>query len=318
SKWSHANSGFVHEWTKISANQNVSDSDLHPPAMEQHWSFGSGKPFPAKYVDNDYQRGIFVDASVNGVQGHFKIDTGSYSILLTQKFAERARVKHIGTSTSTGIGPKAIHPNIDLIESMRFGDNTLSNMKETSADLEFGKDREGQVVDGLIGFDLFGGAIVGLNMDSNEMTLSDPATTAVDTSKGLNVVVDLANLTPHLPMKIDGRIPVQATLDTGSYFNIMYAQDLESKYGLVMVVDQNPNAILNTHVFMGGVGGSEFDKCGTLDSATLGPIVYQTPTACSSRSLTDRDILLGVDFIKHFNLVFDYPHSQIIMTPRKE
>jgi hypothetical protein len=39
--------------------------------------------------------------------------------------------------------------------------------------------------------------------------------------------------------------------------------------------------------------------------------------ACESTYETRNDILVGLDFMKSFNYVFDYPDGIVMMTPRK-
>ncbi len=57
--------------------------------------------------------------------------------------------------------------------------------------------------------------------------------------------------------------------------------------------------------------------CGRLKSLTLGPVRYTTPIACDSQSFARNEILVGLDFMRPFNFVFDYPDGIIVMIPRK-
>ena len=316
-KWTHAGENSrVHERSFAKLNVEVSDADLHPPVPSQHWTFGHSAPIPIKYVDTDFQRGIFINADVNGVPGRFLLDTGASAIVLTQKFAEKAHVRHVGSTTVYGIGYKAAHPNVDEVDTIDFGNAVLSKIRTESANFELGDFQHGTLADGVIGFDFFAGAIVDLNLDAQTITLSDPQTMSPDKSKGMNLVVDLSNGRPRVPMTVDNRIPVRALIDTGSESNILYARDLERFHGLRMVVIPEPGNAQSLSGTLYGVGGIEHDKCGTLDTVSLGPIIYQKAAACDTESLADRDIIVGVDFVKNFNIVFDYPQSLMILSPR--
>jgi hypothetical protein len=44
---------------------------------------------------------------------------------------------------------------------------------------------------------------------------------------------------------------------------------------------------------------------------------YRPVPACMSNSMSDNDLLVGFDFLKHFNYVFDYPDGEIVLTMRK-
>ncbi|HTD38370.1 MAG TPA: hypothetical protein VK669_12715, partial [Candidatus Limnocylindrales bacterium] len=82
------------------------------------------------------------------------------------------------------------------------------------------------------------------------------------------------------------------------------------------------SGILQSHPIMEGVGGGyEIESCGHLDRLSFGPVVYDSPPACESKSFGtfgDRYVLLGFDFIKNFNYIFDFPHSMIVMIPHKQ
>ncbi len=69
--------------------------------------------------------------------------------------------------------------------------------------------------------------------------------------------------------------------------------------------------------YSGGIGGLEIERCGRLSSLKLGPINYRPVPACDSPSFARNEILVGLDFMKAFNYVFDYPDGIVVMRPRK-
>jgi predicted aspartyl protease len=76
------------------------------------------------------------------------------------------------------------------------------------------------------------------------------------------------------------------------------------------------DAPFQSRIIVTGIGGSEEQRCSTLSSMSLGPIVYQNTFACVSPSLTaDNFVLVGYDFLKQFDFVFDYPEDLFIMKP---
>jgi hypothetical protein len=110
-------------------------------------------------------------------------------------------------------------------------------------------------------------------------------------------------------MVIDGKINVNALLDSGNPDAVLYSPDLVKKQHL---------NILGEEAYAGGVGGYEIVRCGTLQNLAIGPIQYVGQGACESASFSGDDILVGFDFLKHFNIVFDYPQAQLILEPIKE
>jgi len=313
-RWKYDNSQYIHERSDFQVNGSVTDDQLHPPKQSAIWTFANNKPFPIKVTDDR----IYVDATVNGARGHFILDTGASSgILLTPDFVTRARVKHVENSEAYGLAGST-RTTIDKVDKVEIGGNTLSNVIVTSLSSNF---EERERPDGLIGFDLFAAAIVTLDLDKQEMTIADPATSVVDKNAGISAVVDLSNQIPTIPAKLNGSIDVNAMLDSGNPLEVLFGPALINKYRLTMLVDQSVVGWLQSHPVMSGIGaGSEIEQCGKLQTISFGPIVYQQPPACESYSVGDfgeRRVLVGFDFIKNFNYVFDYPESTLVLIPRK-
>jgi hypothetical protein len=53
-----------------------------------------------------------------------------------------------------------------------------------------------------------------------------------------------------------------------------------------------------------------------LQSLELGPIAYRPVPACASEFSTHNNVLLGFDFVKAFNYVFDEADGEIMMVVR--
>jgi hypothetical protein len=124
-------------FTKIEPNVAISDADLHPPAPTATWSFVNPNPFPIHISSTR----IFVDATINGIRG---------------------------------FGPLSERTDVVKLATLDVGGNTLSNV---SALVDHGNmdfthfDTDGGV-DGLIGFDLRGGALLTLNTEHSTMTIA--------------------------------------------------------------------------------------------------------------------------------------------------
>lgn len=317
SKWHFHDSDYTHEVTNVSANKPVADTDLHPPDQTAKWTFASGQTFPMEFKDNDRTKGFFVTASFNGVKGRFLVDTGASGIALNRSFAARAHMKPLRAVTAYGIGGDT-KAEVGSIDTFQIGGNTLWNVvvSNFSYDLWDGKDGDGNEMDGLIGYDLFGGAIVEINSDAQEMTLFDPASMQLSDAGGIPLTVDLESLQPVIPMTVNGKIPINALLDSGDLFEITVSHELSSKYGLNMLVDTSIQGITSGIRFASGVGGVERDECGRLDSVSVGPIVYQNAPACKSRGMSGNGAIVGFDFIKNFDIIFDYPQARMTLLPR--
>lgn len=303
SKWHYAGSTATHELTKIEANVPIAADELHPPKQAATWTFASAQPFHIDFRPYPSPR-IYVEAKVNGVNGRFVLDSGAASIVLNQQFADRITAEKMRRSSGYGIGG-VVATNIERIATMQVGGNTLRNVIVTALPIEIDK---GVQIDGLIGYDFLAGAIVDVNLDRSQMTIYDPSNHPQSMDSGLQAIVDLADQTPSLPMKLNG-IAVNAMLDSGNPTSVLYGPDLVYKYGL---------RSLKAGTIAVGVGGYEVEDCGYVEKISVGPIVYQRPPACLSHSFNGRQILAGLDFMQHFNMIFDYPESKIVFLRRKE
>ncbi len=270
-------------------NVPLSSEELHPPAAGAAWTFSNSDPVP---ITLTHER-ILVDATVNGVGGRFILDTGADGIVFDDEFADRVKAPALHGSTEAQTLRGAVPTRVRSVRSIALGGATLHNVLVYSQDFRAhdyrGLDWKGY--DGLIGYDLFAGAVVKLDVYGSKLTILDPSTDVTNT-RGLALIVDLSQGVPAIPMMLNKSIAVNAMLDTGNPGIVIISRDIIKKY----------------HVKIMG--------CGNLDSLTIGPITYADQAACEW-GFPSNDVLLGYDFLKHFDYVFDYPHGRMFMTPNK-
>lgn len=295
-------SGGTYFCRTIEPNVPVSDAQLHPPPQQAAWTFGKTSAFPMTVTT----RRVLIDATVNGVKGRFILDTGASSIVLNESFADRANVKKLsagGTALSLyGTAPS----DIRRADSISIGGNVLSNVivhaqDFTAADYR-GLDR--QNYDGLLGYDVFAGAVVTLDFQNQRMTIAEPSSLQSDPT-GIGILADTSLWVPMIPMTLNRAIAVNAMLDTGSPSTLVFGPDLLYKYHLRMARNIG---------FRAGMGAVE---CGNIDTLQLGPITYGGEMACKVDSdlVSGRKILVGLDFLRHFTVVFDYPRGRLFLQP---
>jgi predicted aspartyl protease len=278
-------------FAKFEPNLAVSNEDLHPPAPIAGWSFGDQAPVPITLTHDR----ILVDATVNGVKGRFILDTGANAIFLDDRFADRvgAPVMKADTEADTMYGSVKTH--LRRVNSIQIGNATLHNALAYSQNFRDGDYRglDWKGYDGLIGFDLFAGAIVKLDVYASQMAVLDPMTD-LSNQRGLPILIDLSEGIPAIPMTLNKSIAVNAMLDTGNPGIVFMSDDIAKKHHL-------PVATLG---------------CTGFDSLAIGPITYSNQEVCLG-GVSSGYMLLGLDFLKHFDYVFDYPHGRMFMMPNK-
>jgi hypothetical protein len=292
----------TYSYTKIEPNVPIGEADLHPPPQRATWTFANPQPFPITVTP----RRVLVDTTVNGAKGRFILDTGASSIFLNQSFADRARVEKL-SATGTAAGLYGAQPSdMRRADSVRIGGNTLSNVIVHAANFNYGDYRglDRQNYDGLLGYDVFAGAIVTLDFQAQTMSIADPATGRGDPA-GLGILTDTSGWIPTIPMTLNRTVAVNAMLDTGDPSTVVFGPDLLYKYHLRMARNIGVRA---------GIGSVE---CGNLDSLAIGPITYLGEMACKvdSEFISGRKILVGLDFLRHFGVVFDYPRGRLFLQP---
>jgi hypothetical protein len=307
--WNFGNDKGQFAYTKITLNPAVAATDLHPPAPAATWTFANAQPFPIRVTDSR----IYVDAKINGVPGRFILDTGAAGIFLLSKFASRVNLKTLDTSHAFGIGG-ITKDDIHKADTLEIGGNTLHDVIMVSVDTQFKDTDNSETPDGLMGFDVFGGAIVAVSLSGGTMRITDPSGGPATAPAGsYPVTVDLATLTPRVPAKLDDKFEILATLDTGAGYLVLMSDQVEH-HGINLLARRG-DAFLGGNAFIGGIGGYEATTCGPLARLAVGPFIYTGTEACESPNWGLRSGLLGYDFLKHFDYLFDYPHGVLYMTP---
>jgi Aspartyl protease len=294
----------TYRYSQVEPNVPVSDAELHPPPAQARWTFSNDKPFPIETTSKPSR--VVVDATVNGVKGHFIVDTGASAIFLNEGFAERAKAAKVADAgVAVGLYG-AQRATVRRIATMEIGGNTLSNVLVEAQNFNSSNywgldDRD---YDGLLGYDFFAGAVVTLETAAKRMTIADPALAIVD-PQGLGVLVDTSNRIPTVAMTLNKTIAVNAMLDTGDPGTVVFGPDILYKYHLRMARSIGTRA---------GAGSVE---CGNIESLQLGPISYGGAAACKVESglVSGRNVLVGLDFLQHFAIEFDYPHGRMFLQP---
>jgi hypothetical protein len=315
-QWHYRGSANRHVVDSIESGVEITPEELHPPASTAQWTFGDGSAIPIEVRTPDFREGsaspdvqrIYVRAKVNGIDGRFILDTGSSGIAFTDSFRRRIHAQEITRSKARGIAGD-ISTIVQRVDTIAFSDGSV--LKNVIVDSGIAEDNE--IVDGLMGFDFLGGAIVDVNLDKQTIHLSDPATTTPPEAGGFIFFPDLSGLTPVVPVVLGGTAHSNVLLDSGNPSFALVASNYLSR---VRVLIDNGN--LGSAEAIGGVsGGYEIDRCAKLSNIAMGPISYDGVPVCFSPSVSDREGIVGFDFIKHFNITFDYPDGKMIFFPRK-
>ncbi len=299
SKWRSGKT--VGEFTNVESAP-ISDAEFHPPPAIAYWTFGAPDPIPIT-VSKDY---IVVRATVEGVPGNFLLDSGAAEIVLNSDFADRAHLKPIARETAYGF-TGAIHTTLSRVDTFAVGQSVLHDVVVGVGANAHGRRSD---FDGFIGFDFFAGAIVDVDVARQTLTIFDPVKYEV-TARGPEVIADLSRGFPEIPATFNGRVRAHVVLDTGNQMAVVANNDLYRPGKVDMRFEG--------YAQLSGAGGDSQTpaSCGHTDSIEMGPIRYENVPVCfTDLAIAGKDGgVVGFDFLRHFDLTFDYPDSAIYLTP---
>ena len=304
SKWRVDDNVF--EFTK-SEHATISDEAFHPPARRAVWDFAPPQPMPIT-VSRDR---ISLRASFNGVEGNFIFDSGAAGITVNADFGDRAKLKILEASKSYGLNGET-NTSIARADTIKIGGNVLHNVIVGVGTNAHGRWED---YDGLIGFDFLAGAIVDIDVNKQQMTIFDPAKYSVNAT-GPALPLDLRRGWATVPVTLDGRVKAHLSFDTGDPMSVFVTDKL---YG----GSHGVQIRFVGYARMGGAGGDsqKYASCGRMQSLEIGTISYGDVPVCfgESKVLFGNDEgIIGLDFIKHFDLTFDYPDGLLYLTPLKK
>ena len=118
-----------------------------------------------------------------------------------------------------------------------------------------------------------------------------------------------------MPIKLDDKLEILALLDTGGSSLVVISDQVEH-HGINLLA--NRAGFLGGNSAIHGVGDSyDVTVCGPMARITVA-LCYTGTEACESSAWGLHDGLLGYDFLKHFDYLFDYPHGILYMRPHND
>ena len=306
--------GPTYRVTRFEPNVPVSDADLHPPAARATWTFGEPSNIPIAILHaTGGGRAVNIEASVNGHVGHFLLDSGASTILLYEPFAKSAGISDLGRTGYVGVNGRGVRATFARVDTLAIGGSTLHNVVVTHS-------ARGGGIDGIIGYDVLAGAIVDVDLQTDRLTIADPAGFEARVKQGAYAFpVDLSDFHAGVPVKIKDTVLPSVWLDTGDDFFVMLPHELE-RHTVALTGSVSIGGVeLETNMYFGGVDGSSSEpaRCVHFNEIQVGPYRYQKALSCfvQNDAFGLDGGLIGFDFLRHFNWTFDYPHGRVVLTP---
>lgn len=261
---------------------------------------------------------IVVRVTINGRGLDFALDSGASTIVIDRDVAKQLGLQTFGKSFETTAGP--YEQSKALIPEMSIGQVTMRNVVVDS--LPFAMDFEqGTKIVWLLGFDFIGDNIVKVDYDHGEVDIMQhEAFAAPADASYVDALLD--DGVPMVSASINGAVGNHFILDTGAdgvmIFN-EFAQAHPSE-----VADLGEGRILNRYLrylSAQGVGGEIELSAVQIKDFLFGPVHFQRFVAFRTNSTSfqgeDADGLIGYDFLRSFNLYFDYLDGRVYLQPNE-
>ncbi|MGC2321558.1 MAG: aspartyl protease family protein [Terriglobales bacterium] len=279
-----------------------------PPPPD--FAIASGKSsttLPFELLNNH----IYVELKLNG-KGPFRMlcDTGGANII-TPELARQLNLKSEGALQGRGVGEKSEDVGLVKLQSLGVGEATLSDQVFAVFPMEPFSAVEGIQINGLIGYEVFKRFVAKVDYEHHLITLTLPSAFAY---KGEGTVVPF-QFNAHIPQvegAIDG-IEGKLDIDTGSRSSLTVLGPFAEKHDLMAHVGTKVEAVTGW-----GVGGAARGLVARAKVLRLGKVEVHDPIM--ELSLQKKGAFVnpyvagnvGAGVLKRFNIIFDYPHQQLI------
>jgi hypothetical protein len=256
---------------------------------------------------------LLVYPMINGVEfGAFVFDSGAAVTVIAPEVAAKLGLPTIGRAPlSSMFGPVAA--KVDRAETLRLGPVTISGVNLVEMDLAPLNAAFGRRVHGVVGYDLFSRCVVDLILAEDALMLHDPKAGGLE---GLR----------WLPLALPMRHPAVSARATGVPEGL-FRLDLGAAGGPAGNVTFHGSAVKAYHLLDGRQvarvqAGNLHLGLGAIPWFELAGHRFERPPVIFA--LDDEGVLgavdtlgnIGVEFLRPFRVVFDYPHSRIAFIER--
>ncbi len=262
-----------------------------------------GKPIaiPARFVFD----GIIVPVKIGGGTYNFMLDSGSDGLGLSPRIAAELGFKRYGLSKGDIVGQFDISQTI--VPELSIGDLRLNNVAFNVLPIDKPEDSEHIV--GVLGFDFWSSAIVGIDFKNKTVTLYPANTSPPDAGSLSAMPIALDDGVPRAPASIEG-VQGYFLLDTVSPATILYRHyftQLRSKTPMEGMLE---TMWVGGNVDMAGYIVNDF----AMGSAQFKHASVAVPPETSLED-PDYDGIIGRNIMEYYTMYFDYEGHAVYLKP---
>jgi hypothetical protein len=294
------NSGNAQDTTIVSIERDGADVPFAVPSSRPLFELPEAAvKLPARFT----QDGIVIRATIGGRGLDFALDSGASGLTIDPGVAHQLGLTTHGKATDAAFGGD-VDVSRTIVPSMQLGPVDIHNAAFDV--VPFGDDGVDTRLVGLLGYDVFASAIVGVDFKHQTVALYSREA-FLQAEQGLfPVPIQLDDGIPRAPVTIEG-IKGGFLVDTGSFASLAFDSFISKL--------PNVTPAFGEHVpHISGVGGDVAFGAARVKNMNFGPLTFQEVdfvVPISYVPLEDYDGILGRNALQRYVLFFDYADKVI-------
>lgn len=248
----------------------------------------------------------------------FTLDTGAGASVISMRKAQELGLQMSGNGRARGAGGMAESSRLNGI-TLSLPGAELKNLRLSATALDSLEEAAGRSMDVIIGAELFQRYVVEVDYESKFITLYDPQQFAYQgTGESLPLTFFYNHPYIHGKIFVAGMEPIEGdfVIDSGSGFGVTVVPSFNKKQ---MLLEHIPKTI---QMSARGVGGEFVTTIGRVESLELGRFKLNKPVTAFPQTegfIAKEGAVgnIGGLILRHFKVIFDYPHKRMILEPNK-
>jgi predicted aspartyl protease len=259
--------------------------------------------FSAVHLPVRFVNGLLVvRVSLNGRPFDFLLDSGAAGIVIDPIVAESLGLERYGERVGATIGP--FPETTAIVSALNVGLLRMHNVVAHVVSIPFRADDQTRV-SGLLGFDFFAEIVVHIDAGHGIVEAMHPAAFRAP-AELTAVALGLDDKQPAVRIKV-GPVAARVILDTGANRTVLESSFAER-------LDPRDETASQPSARFRGVGGTGIAETARIkDIEFAGVAIPQTLVDVSAADLGFEDIdgLIGTDFMREYDLFFDYRNNTV-------
>lgn len=288
---------------EIQAGAKVDPRLLAIPHSKTLVSLGQPRSqLPAKIVGDR----VIVTARLGTRAVNLQLDSGAAGV-----FVDDAIIRALGYPTSSD---RAVIPSLTI------GALTMHDVHVTAQPYE-SAGADGTPVAGLIGFDLINGIILHIDYADGIVEAIDPQNFSPP-SEAVAIPIALDDQVPAIESGVGSAQNLRFLIDTGADDSILFARFTNDdgsalQQGGIVAETEAASPFLGTSYGVGGAVKYRSVEAGPLSVGSWHFAAWPFSLVEDPRAfdLEDYEGILGQDFLRYYDIYFDYAHSRIWLAP---